>query len=167
MIPEITLKNYIELAVATEENGAKFYQKLAKKFANNEDVSDLFTRLAKDEAIHKAKFLELLNDLPEEGISLAPERAQYVKAMSTSKFFSRKRGPFKDIDKIINRDDALETAFSFEKATLGFYQAVRDFFVGDSKVLIKVIEAEKEHVVKIMGVMMTGAKFRGLENDWS
>jgi len=168
MIQEITLKKCVELAVTTEEVGAKFYEKLAKKFSDNREVSDLFTALAKDEQIHRAQFSKLLKDLPdEEGVSVTPERAQYLKAMSISEFFSPGRGPFKDVDIIEDRDDALETAFGLEKATLAFYQAVRDVHTGELEALKKVIDAEKGHIVKIMAVMITGARFRGMQDNWS
>jgi rubrerythrin len=161
--PAGTLKNPKRV-----EAGAKFYDKLAKKFSDNREIFDLFTLLAKDERIHKAQFSKILENLPDEmGISSTPERAQYLKAMSISEFFSPKRGPFKDVDAIEDRDDALEKAFGLEKATLGFYQAVRDILSGDMEELIKIIDAEKGHVVKIMEVMITSARFRGMQDNWS
>jgi rubrerythrin len=168
MLQEITLKKCIERAVATEEVGARFYQRMAKKFADNAEVAALFELLAKDEEIHRQQFSKLLTDLPDdEGVSVTPEREQYLRAMSVSAYFSRREGPFHDIDSIEERDDALEQAFNFEKATLGFYQAVKEVLAGDNDALIKVIEAERRHVARIMEVMITGAKFRGLSDDWS
>ena len=70
-----------------------------------------------------------------------------------------------DIDKIGNRDDALEKAFGFEKATLGFYHAVQDV-LGEKPTLTQVIEAEKSHIIRLMKVMITGEKFRSLQDKW-
>lgn len=166
MIEDISLKGCIEFAVATEDVGAKFYGRLARKFAGNQEVSNLFELLGKDEEVHKRQFSELLNKLPEEpGVSHSPEKSEYVRAMSISEFFSHDQGPFADIDKVENRDDALGKVFGFEKATLGFFQAVQDL-IGENPILNQVIAAEKNHITRIMKVMITGEKFRSLQDQW-
>jgi len=167
MIEDVSLRSCVEFSVATEEMGAKYYDRLARKFAANQEVANLFQLLGKDEAVHKSQFQELLNHLPEEaGVSNAPEKIGYVRAMTISEFFSRSQGPFADIDKITNLDDALEKAFGFEKATLGFYQAVRDL-IGGNPVLNQIIEAEKSHIDRLMKIIITGGKFRSLQDDWT
>lgn len=165
MIQDLSLKGCVEFAIATEDTGAKFYVRLARKFTGNQEVSDLFTLLGKDEEEHKREFSELLQKLPEEpGVSNAPEKSEYVRAMSISEFFT-KQGPFADADKIGNRDEALDKVFAFEKATLGFYQAVKDM-IGDNSILNQVIQAEKNHITRIMKVIITGEKFRSLLDQW-
>jgi rubrerythrin len=165
LIKDLSLKGCMEFAVATEDAGAKFYSQLTKKFVRNRELADLFELLGKDELEHKRQFSVLLQQLPEvKGTSYSPEKGEYVRAMSVSEFFSPK-GPFDNIDKIGNRDDALEKVFGFEKATLGFYQAVKDM-IGDNSVLNQVIEAERSHVTRIMKVMITEAKFRSLQDQW-
>jgi rubrerythrin len=167
MLEDVSLKSCLEFAVATEENGAKFYHRLATKFATEHEIADLFEQLGKDEQVHKQQFSKLLeNAKPEEGELSSPEKSQYVRAMSISEFFSRYRGPFADIEKMEDRNDALEIAFGFEKATLGFYQAVKDI-LGDDPGLTQVIDAEKSHITRLMKVMVTGAKFRSLQDNWS
>lgn len=164
---EITLKSCIEFAVATEETGAKFYKILAGKFADNKEIADLFKLLANDEMVHRKQFADLLEQVPQEAnVSGAPEKSEYVRAMSISEFFSHRHGPFKDVDAIDNRDEALEKAFGFEKATLGFYQAVQDV-LGNNPTLSEVIEAEKSHITKLMKAMITGEKFRSLQDKWA
>jgi len=101
----------------------------------------------------------------DEGVSWAPEKSEYVKAMSISEFFSKSHGPFKDVDKIEHYEDALEKAFGLEKATLGFYQSVREV-LGKNPTLEKIIETEKSHVVTLMKVMISGGKFRSLQDTW-
>jgi rubrerythrin len=165
LLKDLSLKGCITFAVATEDVGAKFYSQLAKRFAGNREVSELFELLGKDEEEHKRQFSQLLNQLPEEtGASHSPEKSEYVRAMSVSEFFSRE-GPLTNIDKIGNRDDALDKVFGFEKATLGFYQAVQDL-IGGSPVLNQVIEAEKSHITRLMKVIITGEKFRSLQDQW-
>ena len=167
MLEDISLKSCIEFAVATEDIGAKFYGRLAKKFAGSQEIANLFELLGKDEQVHKQQFSELLKHVPEEeGEASAPEKSQYVRAMSIGEFFSRYQGPFVNIDKIENRDDALEKAFGFEKATLGFYHAVQDVLC-KNPTLSEVIETEKSHITRLMKVLITGEKFRSLQDKWS
>jgi delta-aminolevulinic acid dehydratase/porphobilinogen synthase len=91
----------------------------------------------------------------------------YVQAMSYSIFFSRFHGPFRDIDAIEDRDDALQTALEFEKATLGFYKAVEDA-EGSSQILTKIMDAERSHIVVIMkALLVEGSKFRSLQDTWT
>jgi rubrerythrin len=166
LIKDISLKGCIKFAVATEEAGAEFYSRLAEKFSGNPELSGLFKLLGRDEEEHKSEFLRLLDQLPKETGAPSPaEQSEYVRAMSVSEFFSRDKGPFASIDRIADRDDALEKVFGFEKATLGFYQAVQDM-IGSNPVLNKVIEAEKSHVIRIMKTIITGAKFRSLQDPW-
>jgi rubrerythrin len=166
LIEDITLKSCLEFAVVTEELGAKFYSRLSRKFAGDQEIANLFELLGKDEQAHKEQFLKFLQNLPEEvGVSHAPEQIGYLRAMSISEFFSPYQGPFMDVEKIESRDDALEKAFGLEKATLGFYQAARDV-LGEQPPLTSVIEAEKSHIARLMKVIITGEKFRSLQDQW-
>ena len=56
-------------------------------------------------------------------------------------------------------------AFELEKATLGFYSAMRDV-LGANDTLDSVIEAEKAHLNKVMQYIVTDSKFRGLADKW-
>jgi rubrerythrin len=167
MIEDITLKGCLEFAVATEELGTKIYERLASKFSGTKDLSDIFSQLSKDEQVHKQQFSELLKKAPEEiGISGTPEKREYLRAMSISEFFSHQRGPFQEMDKIKDRDDALQMAFAFEKATLGFYKAVEDV-LGKQDLLSRVIEMERGHVVVLMkALLVEGSAFRSLQDNW-
>ena len=167
MIEDITLKGCMEFAVATEEVGIKFYTRLAARFSNNEEVSQIFTKLAEDEEVHRRQFRELLQKAPaDEGISSSPEKREYLRAMSISEFFSHHRGPFQDFEKIQSRDDALQKAFEFEKATLGFYKAVEDV-LGANELLAQVIDVERSHVAVLMkALLVEGSKFRSLQDRW-
>jgi rubrerythrin len=157
----------MEFAVATEELGTKVYSQLATKFSSSKEIAQIFTRLAEDEQIHKQQFTELLKKAPaDEGISRSPEKNEYVKAMSLSEFFSHNRSPFQDLEKIQNRNDALQNALGFEKATLGFYKAVEDV-LGTNELLNRVIEAERNHIIVLMkALLVRGSEFRSLEDIW-
>jgi len=168
MLEDITLKDCIEFAVKTEENGAKFYSKAAEKFSGDQEISELFSQLAKDEGVHRKQFSDLLRRTPDEPQkSRTPERTDYLKAMSMSEFFSPRHGPLAHMDQIKDRDDALKAAFELEKATLGFYKAVEDV-IGSNPVLSEVVEAEKLHLSNVMkALLVEGSRFRSLQDTWS
>jgi rubrerythrin len=167
MLEDMTLKGCMEFAIATEELGAKVYTELAAKFSNAKEISDLFSRLASDEKVHTQQFTELLKKSPvSKGVSETTENREYLKAMSVSEFFSRHRGPFKDMEKIQDRSDALQIALDFEKATLGFYKAMEDV-LGKQDPLGQVIETERNHVVVLMkALLVEGSAFRSLQDKW-
>lgn len=166
MIKEITEKGYLEFAVATEDVGVMFYNRLAEQFSNDNELSNLFESLGKDELAHRQQFSELLNLAREETpISGSPEKSDYLRAMSISEFFSHHHGPFADVDKIEGREDAMEKALGLEKATLGFYHAVQDL-IGTNPILDQIIEAEKSHITRLIKSIVTGDKFRSLQDKW-
>ena len=166
MLEDIDLRTCLEFAVKTEETGAQLYARLAKRFSDNEEVSQIFAQLGRDEEVHKSQFAKLLKELPDEaGVTYAPEKREYVEAMSISESFSPTHGPFAKLDDIGSRDDALEAAFGLEKATLGFYNAMQDM-LGENEALPQMIEAEKGHVVALMKALITGAKSRSLQDRW-
>ncbi len=167
MLENLTLRGCIEFAVETEDYAAETYARLAEKFGADPETSKIFSRLSEDERIHKQEFSSLLGEASKESKSAPPEEtAEYLQAMSHFAFFSKYQGPFKAIDSVKDRDDALVVALEFEKATLGFYKAVEEV-EGSSKVLKKVIDAEKSHIVVIMkALLVEGSKFRGLQDNW-
>ncbi len=166
MVEQLTLKKSIELAVATERNGAAFYKHLAEEFRGDKELHEMFSILASDEVTHEVEFRALLKKLPEEKKSAdQEERYQYLTAASMSEFFTGEKGAFKNSEQIKTRDDALARAFALEKATLLYYHAVKDI-LGDHETLNAIIKAEKSHLVSVMKYMLTGAKMRGLSDTW-
>jgi len=162
MLEELTLRKAVEFAVTTEQLGNKFYNKMAKKFADDEELSEIFAMLAKDEMYHEKQFQSLLSEIPKDpGVSSQDERWQFLKVMSLSEFFMGESGLFKKLDEVESREDALRRAFTLEKDTLGYYRAMEDI-IGKNDTLTAVIEAEKKHLKKVMEYLLTGAKFRGL-----
>ena len=167
MLNKATLRNSIELAVTTEELGASFYKTLADRFQDNSEISELFSILARDEETHEAQFRVLLKKVPanEKEQVGSEEKYQYLAAAAMSEFFSGEEGAMKDIDKIKTRDDALARAFALEKASLLYYHAMEDV-LGEEEILKAIIGAEKSHLVSVMKYLMTGAKMRGLSDNW-
>ena len=165
MTDAMTPRKAIEFAIKTEELGTKFYQQLALKFSDQLELKELFELLAKDEIMHEAQFRRLLEKTPpDENVSTGPE-FQYLRAMSLSQFFMGQDGLKRKSKEIEDENDALGVAFELEKATLGYYSAMREV-LGANDTLDSVIEAEKVHLAKVMQYIVTDSKFRGLSDKW-
>jgi len=166
MLENLTLKKAVAFAIQTEELGEKLYTRFAKKFTSEKEVSDIFRQLAKDEIVHRQQFTKLLEVTAEsEDDQGSYETGDYLKAMAMSDIFSPKSGPFARVNDVQNGNEALLIAFELEKATLGYYIAMKEL-LGDNRVLKSIIEVEKSHLVNIMKVLLTDAKFRGLQDQW-
>jgi hypothetical protein len=87
-------------------------------------------------------------------------------AAAMSDVFSSLRGLHGNVDEIRSREDALERAFEFEKAPLGFFEAMREIFPDDD-VLASLVAVEKSHVRKVMELMVTGSRFREFGDRFS
>jgi rubrerythrin len=163
MIENVTAETCVAFAIKAEEIGAELYQGLARKFAADGELCELFERLSRDEVHHGEQIRALgerlvprLRDRP-----FSAEEQDYLRAMSMSDIFSRPEGLLGDLGGIQSREDALKRALHLEKATLAYYRAVRDV-VGPEEVLDSLIAMERKHVVKVMALLVTEAMLRGL-----
>jgi rubrerythrin len=160
----LTLRKAIEMAVATEELGAKYYQEIAEKFSDERDVARVFKQLAEDEVAHETQFKNLLDEVPPEKDAVGQEDAGLLlRAAATSQFFDRKA--IANTAEISTPADALAKALAFERSTLFYYQSIQEV-LGESPQLQKMIDAEKSHVTTLMKVIISDAKFRGLADPW-
>ena len=167
MLDQLTLKKAVEFAIKTEELGAQAYAKLARKFSDEKDIEDIFQVLAREEIAHGKAFATLLNKVPDVEESEGEERWQYLRAMSISHFFGGKEGLLKSIEKIQTREDALIRAIGLEKATLQFYDGMRDL-LEETEIIDSIIRAEKRHVVNLMRYLVSEGKLHQiseLEDD--
>ena len=162
MLEELTLRKAVEFAVTTEQLGATFYNKMARKFEADEEIKEIFTTLAKDELIHEKQFQNLLDSVPKDpDMSSQDDRWAILRVLSMSEFFMGQSGLFKKLDEIETREDALRRAFNLEKDALAYYRAIEDI-IGKDDTLTSIIQAEKQHLLKVMEYMLTDAKMRGL-----
>ncbi|MBW2459657.1 MAG: ferritin-like domain-containing protein, partial [Deltaproteobacteria bacterium] len=143
------------------------YRRLAKKFSDDAKIAELFKGLAADEDVHRKQFTKLLDAAEKvDEDNMDYERKQYLRAMSISEFFSKNHGPFKDAAQFETGADALQAAFGLEKSLVAFYSAMRDV-LGENPILEEIIQAEKQHAVAVMKLMMTDAKYRTLQDPWA
>ena len=157
----LTLRKAIEIAVATEELGAKHYQELAEKFAGRAEVASLFKKLAEDEVSHEAQFKALLNEVPAKQNVGDDEQGLLLRAAATAQFFDKKALE----EDVQTPSDALAKALAFERSTLFYYQSIKEV-LGESPQLEEMIQAEKTHVTTLMKVILSDADFRGLADPW-
>ena len=93
------------------------------------------------------------------------EKSRYLRAMAMSKFFRGDAGLIGSLDQAESVDEALVHVIGFEKATLGYYLAVKDV-LGESDALECIIRAEKSHIVRLMKYVLTGEKMKGLADPF-
>jgi len=166
MSEEWTVRKATEFAVKTEELGGLFYKKMAKKFEANAEMKEVFELLAKDEEIHEHQFRKLLERTePDPDVSGKEEHLEILKVMSMSQFFMGDDGLYGKPEELTDVKDALIRAFEMEKATLQYYQSMKDV-VGENQVLNAIIKAEKNHLMKLAEYLMTEAKFRGIADNF-
>lgn len=166
MSEEWTVRKATEFAVKTEELGALFYKKMAKKFQDNAEMKEVFDLLARDEELHEQQFRKLLDrTAPDSEFSGSEEGMAVLRVMSMSQFFMGDEGLYGKPEELTDVKSALIRAFELEKATLQYYQAMKDV-VGENQTVNSIIKAEKNHLMKLAEYLMTEAKFRGIADSF-
>ncbi len=175
MSQTINIRRAVEFAVNIEELGSIFYEEMARKFEQDDEISAIFSTLASDEVAHHHQFEALLAQVPDEITDYSmettdpnDERDPYRlgKAMFKSAFFADKAKLYDAIKAIKTREDALERALKLERDTLGYYQGIAAV-LGKNDILDAMIQIEQGHVAKLTEYMITGAKMRGLGDNWT
>lgn len=155
----LNLHNLIQLAIEVEKKGAEVYNRLAEKHSHNQELSEAFRLLAKDEQIHYTQFLALKNELPETLDVSNDFDSEIFACVDPAKKIAFFENTAEDLL------SALKVAFDFEKETYMFYSAVRDV-IGENPTLNKIIQYEKSHMVKLMDYILTESKFRGIADKF-
>lgn len=158
-----TIKQALEFAVKTENEGAEFYAQAAKVCSDNASLSEIFTRLSQDEKAHEAQFAQILNTISDENPKEGSNDDMHIlQATSASEFF---KTDFLSNAGQLSTQDVLIKALNFEKSTLLHYHALADV-IQDSEKIKGLIAAEKEHVAVLMKVILNDAQFRGLADTF-
>lgn len=148
-LPGGTLRQAVEFAITTEQVGARTYRRLARHLEEHGDVAALLDKLAGDEERHEEEFRRLAESVSDRDVARDyPEKYGYLRAMAISEFFSSRAGITRDVDEITSREAALHRAVELEKATLGYYQALREV-MGPSEALEGIIAAERDHLLSV------------------
>jgi len=163
-LTDLTLRKALELATTIEDRAAQKYEALARKFADDESLGAVFAQLAKDEAAHGSHFTDLIDGVPDDDSLADKEDAlNLLRASAASKALDPDN--LSRTDDIRSPADALHEALDLERATLFFYQSLKDV-LDESPEVDHLIETEKRHVSTLMKVLVTDARFRGLDDAW-
>ena len=147
-----SMREVIEMAIATEISGQAFYQN-ASKLARKNNLKELFQYLAEEEGKHLKTFQNFYNTLKEKA-EITPynweEAKLYLEALVDSKFFA---SPEKAINLAKEAKDELEiinSAMNFEKETLLFFYQILEMIKSQEQELVKkIIEQEKKHIQRL------------------
>lgn len=141
-----SITEVIEQAIQTEELGYEFYQRMAKRFEDNEGLHRLFDTLALKELQHKNTFKELKGITGEEEPEGIEDVTPYFRAMSESEFFLGKDKSLPSLENIKTADEAVRFAINFEKETMLYFLGIRDL-VKEKEVVDEIIHEEKNHIM--------------------
>ena len=139
-----------QFAIRIEENGEKFYRKMAKKL-DEPKIKELFTFIADEEIQHKKIFENMLSKIEsyEPPESYPGEYFEYLRAYVDNVLFSINKFD-EDVEKIHNALEAIQFAIDKELDSVLYYQEMRNVVLAHQKELIKnIIEEERRHVVKL------------------
>jgi rubrerythrin len=166
MPQENEIREVVEMAVEMEKMGFAFYEKMAANFAQDAEIGELFSTLAKDERVHEKMFRELLSKLPGlANLRNKDDSIAFLKIMVLPETMLSKQDAQARLERIKTPGDAVERALRVEKDTFAYYEAMKDIF-GNHEALEKIIEEEKRHIIKLTEYLITGAKMRGLEDKF-
>ena len=88
-VTDLTVRAALELAAAIEDKAAQRYEALARKYAADPALSEVFSQLAKDEEAHGSHFTDLLRRAPDEGgLEDKEEAMNLLRASAASKILN-------------------------------------------------------------------------------
>lgn len=166
MSKNITIKQCVEFAIKTEAEMSLFYDRLAKQCEKDDQIASLFRTLSMDEALHKKQFEIILKTAEDEERDLTRDENDFFNAMSLSMAFSDLYNLKNFIYHKDKKEKLLQDLFEFEKATYGFYAALKEI-MGHHTALRDIVNIEKRHVVAVMKLAVTGTQFTSMADNWA
>jgi rubrerythrin len=149
-----------QMAIEIERNGYRFYQK-AHGLVDDQDVKDVFARLATDEIEHEKRFIALKSQLPEsakESTIWDPdnETDQYLRMMAGMHVFGFHTTVDDTLGGVEGAVGALKLAIQFEKDSITFFLAMQDATEGKKgrELIAQLIEEEKRHLKELSIALM-------------
>lgn len=152
---EISFYDVLNIALANETLGAKFYGTMAA-ITENDDTRDIFNKLAEEEKEHRHLFQELIEKHKDKtGEQKFPgNKSDYFKFLAQNNIFATIIEAFKEQDRDfsdIDPKDALSIGIQAEKDSILLYQ---ELFAGTSDESLKqaisnLLEEEKKHLLEL------------------
>jgi len=147
-----SMREVIEMAIATERSGQAFYQN-ASRLARENSLKELFQYLAEEEEKHLKTFQDFYNTLKEKP-EITPynweEAKLYLEALIDSKFFASPEEAINLAKEAKSELEAINSAMNFEKDTLLFFYQMLEMIKSQEQELVKrIIEQEKKHIQRL------------------
>ncbi len=151
-------KEFLELAIEIERNGAKFYETAAKN--KEKDVSDLLTYLAEQKRKHEHTFRDMLTRMGGYVSENPCEDYEYIRRLADSSIFTRQKTSELLQQKDSNEYDVLDAGLGFEKDEILFFSEVRGMLPREEQsILDTIVKTEKKHLNELM--TMHQSRFKG------
>lgn len=145
----------LKLAIKIEDNGRKFHEQMATD-TDDEELAELFGKLADQEEKHKKTFEEMLGETLEEGEDLSSLlygklEDSYLDVLADSKVFTSANENIRAAKKASNRGELLGIAISLEKDKILYYYELLDKATSDRDrdIIEDIIEQEKS-LIKLL-----------------
>lgn len=141
----------IEIGIEIEKNGRDFYNGVAK-VSNSPQAVKIFGYLAGEEEKHIDRFKYILSEVRnyEPAEAYPDEYFAYLKILSGGRIFTKEKTGSK-IAKTVKTDlEGIEMGIGFEKDSILFYHEIKRVVLeGEEKIIDKLIEEERGHLVKL------------------
>jgi rubrerythrin len=148
-----------QFAIRIEENGEKFYRKMADKFSDPQ-IKELFSYLADEETKHKRIYEGMVENIEkyEPFESYPGEYFEYLRAYADKIIFDEKA--LDELQKKINDPImAINVAMDNEVASILYYQEIKNIVPQDKRSSIdKIMEEERRHFVTLSGMRSNMSK---------
>jgi rubrerythrin len=141
-----SVREVVEQAVRTEQQGYEFYRSMAERFREEEKLKNLFNTLAEKELAHEKRFRELYEVIGDEEPGDWDIISEYMRAMVESEFFLGSGKSLASLKEIQSSKEAVEFAISFEKETLLYFIGIRSA-VDEKEVVDEIINEEQSHIM--------------------
>ncbi|MBS3787241.1 hypothetical protein KGY79_03480 [Candidatus Bipolaricaulota bacterium] len=145
----------LKLAIKIEDNGRKFHEKMATD-TEDEELADLFGKLAEQEKNHKTTFEEMLGETLEEGEDLSSLlygrlEDSYLDVLADSKVFTTANENIQAAKQASNRAELLGIAISLAKDKILYYYELLDKATSDrDRGIIENIIEEEKTLIKLL-----------------
>lgn len=149
---EPTVADVTRMALTMEEKGENLYSWAARKF-NDQEVVDMFHRLAEEEKEHAMVFRKLL-ELPDARTTISAESNRYLKMLAGTGDILPTHGEFNE-EQVKTPADALSLGIQAEKDSILFYQEMyhQSKSTEVKQALSKLLEEEKMHLLALRDSM--------------
>ena len=139
-----------QFAIRIEENGEKFYRRMADKFQDKQ-IKEMFSNLADEEVKHAKTYKTMVSKLEkyEPFESFPDEYFTYLKAYADKLVFDEKSSR-DEVLEIENIKSALRFAIDKELDSILYYQEIRNLVSeGHRDQIDKIINEERKHFVRL------------------